>query len=130
MLNFGGEILYGSSSYDQRFSNRANFAGRRCRPRKRIGAGWFVSTFASSNSGLVSINTPLQETFALDHLDPNAPGSLRSLAERVGRDLVSNAQALSRHGAFERESWTSKAAIALRVLTVRPFSRLRDLADA
>jgi dTDP-4-amino-4,6-dideoxy-D-glucose ammonia-lyase len=79
---------------------------------------------------LVSINTPLQETFAVDHLDPNAPGPLRSLAERIGRDLISNAQVLSRHGAFERESWTSKAAIALRVLTVRPFSRLRDIAEA
>jgi dTDP-4-amino-4,6-dideoxy-D-glucose ammonia-lyase len=89
-----------------------------------------VSTFAGSNSGLVSISAPLQETFVVDRVDPIAPGPLRSLAERVGRDLVSNSQALSRHGAFERDSWTSKAAIALRVFTVRPFSRLRDIAEA
>ena len=71
-----------------------------------------MSTFPGTNSGLVSINTPLQETFAIDQVDPNAPGPLRSLAERIGRDLVSNAQVLSRHGAIERQSWTSKAAIA------------------
>ena len=89
-----------------------------------------MSTFAGTNSGLVSINTLLQETFAIDQVDPNAPGPLRSLAERIGRDLVSNAQVLTRHGAFQRESWTNKAAIALRVLTVRPFSRLREIAEA
>ena len=55
---------------------------------------------------------------------------MRSLAERIGRDLVSNAHVLSTEGIHERESWTSKAAIALRVLTVRPFSRLRDIAEA
>src|ERR1700755_2456109 len=89
-----------------------------------------MSTFPGTNSGLVSINTPLQETFAIDQVDPNAPGPLRSLAERIGRDLVSNAQGLSRHGAIERQSWTSKAAVALRVLTVLPFSRSRDIAEA
>jgi hypothetical protein len=73
-----------------------------------------VSTFAGSNSGLVSFSTPLQENIALHHVNPKAPGPLRLLAERVGRDLVSNAQLLNRRGIFERESWTSKAAIALR----------------
>ena len=59
-----------------------------------------MSTFAGSHSGIVSISTPLQEAFAGDvHADTH--GLLRSLAERVGRDLVSNAEALSTHGAFE-----------------------------
>ena len=89
-----------------------------------------MSTFAGSNSCLISISTQFQGNYAVDQVDPNAPGPLRSLAERIGRDLVSNAQLLSRHGVFERESWTSKAATALRVLTVRPFSRLRDIAEA
>ena len=55
---------------------------------------------------------------------------MRLLAERIGRDLVSNAYVVSTNGIYERESWTTRAAIALRMLTMRPFSRLRDIAEA
>jgi dTDP-4-amino-4,6-dideoxy-D-glucose ammonia-lyase len=89
-----------------------------------------VSTFAGSNSGLISISTRLRDTYSIDNLDLDALGPLRLLAERVGRDLVSNAHLLSRQGVYQRESWTSRAAIALRMLIMRPFSRLRDVAEA
>jgi hypothetical protein len=88
-----------------------------------------VSTFASSNSGLISINAALRDTYGI-HNQPDVSGPVRVMAERIGRDLVSNAYLLSRNGIYEREVWTNRAAAALRMLTVRPFSRLRDVAEA
>ena len=87
-----------------------------------------MSTFASSNSGLISINTPLRDTPGIDN-QPDVSGPIRVLAERIGRDLVSNAYLLTRNGIYEREAWTNRAAAALRMLSVRPFSRLRDVAE-
>jgi dTDP-4-amino-4,6-dideoxy-D-glucose ammonia-lyase len=86
-----------------------------------------VTTFAGSGSGFTSISAQLRDTPSIDDLDL---GPLRVLSERVGRDLVSNAQLLSRQGVYERESWTSRAAKALRLLIVHPFSRLREVAEA
>jgi dTDP-4-amino-4,6-dideoxy-D-glucose ammonia-lyase len=88
-----------------------------------------VSTFASSNSGLISINTPLRDTYGINN-QRDVSGPVRVMAERIGRDLVSNAYLLSRNGIYEREVWTNRAAAALHMLTVRPFSRLRDVAEA
>jgi dTDP-4-amino-4,6-dideoxy-D-glucose ammonia-lyase len=89
-----------------------------------------VSTFAGSNAGLVSIATQVQTTYGIEDLDPSAPGPVRSLAEHIGRDLVSNAYVVSNQGIHERETWTTRAAIALHMLTMRPFSRLREIAEA
>ncbi len=91
--------------------------------------GRFMSTFAGSNSGLISI-TPLRESYNIDALDPKDAGPLRLLSERIGRDLVSNAQLVTAEGINERELWTGRAAIALRLLVMRPFCRLRDVAEA
>jgi dTDP-4-amino-4,6-dideoxy-D-glucose ammonia-lyase len=88
-----------------------------------------VSTFAGSHSSLISI-TQLRDRFNLDGLDPKDLGPIRSLSERIGRDLISNAQLVSEQGIYERESWTNRAAMALRLLTMRPFCRLRDIAEA
>ena len=52
------------------------------------------------------------------------------LAEHIGRDLVSNAYVVSNQGLHERESWTTRAAIALHMLTMRPFCRLHEIAEA
>ena len=91
--------------------------------------GRFVSTFASSNSGLVSI-TPLRDSYNIDALDPKDAVRLRLLSERIGRDLVSNAQLVTAEGINERELWTNRAAITLRLLVMRPFCRLVDVAEA
>ena len=88
-----------------------------------------MSTFAGSHSGLISI-TQLRDRFNIDGLDPKDLGPIRSLSERIGRDLVSNAQLVSQQGVYERESWTNRAAMALRLLVIRPFCRLRDIAEA
>ena len=89
-----------------------------------------MSTFTGSNAGLISINTQLRNTHGIDTLDPGGSGAIRGLAERIGRDLVSNAHLVSLGGTHEREVWISRAAIALRMLTTRPFCRLRDVAEA
>jgi dTDP-4-amino-4,6-dideoxy-D-glucose ammonia-lyase len=91
--------------------------------------GRFMSTFAGSNSELISI-TPLRDGYNIDALDPKDAGRLRLLSERIGRDLVSNAQLVTAEGINERELWTKRAAITLRLLVIRPFCRLVDVAEA
>lgn len=88
-----------------------------------------MSTFTGSHSGLVSI-AQLRDRYDIDVLDAKDPGPIRLLSERIGRDLVSNAQLVSQQGIYERASWTNRAAIALRMLVIRPFCRLRDIAEA
>jgi len=89
-----------------------------------------MSTFASSIPGLIPIQTPAGERYRNEALNASASGWVRHLAERIGRDLVSNAHAVSPRGATERDLWTGRAGVALSLLSLRPFCRLREVAEA
>lgn len=84
-----------------------------------------MSTAIGSTSGLIPITAELRDMCGIDDQDLTGPASLRFLAERIGRDLVGR-----RLGVYERESWTTQVAIALRMLVMHPFCRLHDIAEA
>lgn len=89
-----------------------------------------MSIFAPSNRGVVSVITPVRDHHGPHEFPVTVSDTHRRLAARVGRDVVSNTKVVSLNGARQRELWTERAAAAIGLLTVRPFCRLQDVAEA
>jgi dTDP-4-amino-4,6-dideoxy-D-glucose ammonia-lyase len=89
-----------------------------------------VSTYTGPSSGLVSIAAAFPNLRGVEEQDFTIDSSLRFLAEPIGRTLASNGRRMGRGSIFERDLWTNRASIALRLLTMRPFCRLQDIAEA
>ena len=89
-----------------------------------------MNTLAVANSGLISISTEFRDMFGIDEQDLTGPGALRFLAERIGRDLVVHRHFADRRRIDEWEAWITRAAVAVRMLIMRPFCRLHDIAEA
>ena len=89
-----------------------------------------MSTYTGPSSGLVSIAAVFPNLRGVEKQDFTIDSSLRFLAEPIGRTLASNGPRMGRGSIFERDLWTNRAAIALRLLTMRPFCRLQDIAEA
>lgn len=66
----------------------------------------------------------------IDEQGPTSLSSLHLLAERIGRDQYARRSLAGCRGLDQRKSWTTRAAIALRLLVMRPFCRLHEIAEA